>query len=392
MSSLTKISAADGKLRSEKGAILFIVAAGMVVFIGLAGLAIDLGMLYNVRTDLQNATDAAALAGAWKLDGTDAGINAAVTSAQTAANNYKFNNNPISLATNDVTFSATRDSGYQTAAAVIGAGISSTIRFVRADKLTTMDLAMIKVIPGVGSTQNVSAFAVAGQSPQLTTICDAVIPLAPIPQSGGGTMELYTPGYYYTFRMAPQNDVADVGSGNYLILDICQALLDQGLPCNHGGATVRDLLSGAVEGCITLNTPICTKPGVAAGPVRQGLNDRFSQDGNRTEYTDDAAVDVYHTQYVLDPAHNNARRFVVPFVSTTPIPPGPWTPFDNGKNCPVYVFSYGCFFLREQVPGGNGGDIQGEFVGQCDVNGYFDPTTPPVSVGPPIPRKIVLYR
>ena len=58
MSSLTKISAADAKLRSEKGAILFIVAAGMVVFIGLAGLAMDLGMLYNVRTDLQNATDA----------------------------------------------------------------------------------------------------------------------------------------------------------------------------------------------------------------------------------------------------------------------------------------------------------------------------------------------
>ena len=74
MSSLTKISAADAKLRSEKGAILFIVAAGMVVFIGMAGLAIDLGMLYNVKTDLQNATDAAALAGAWKLDGTGAGI------------------------------------------------------------------------------------------------------------------------------------------------------------------------------------------------------------------------------------------------------------------------------------------------------------------------------
>jgi len=391
MSPLINITAADGKLRSEKGAILFIVAAGMVVFIGLAGLAIDLGMLYNVKTDLQNATDAAALAGAWKLDGTDAGINAAVTTAQAAANKFKFNNNPISLAAADITFSAVRDSGYQTGAAVIGAGTASTIRFVRANKASTMELALIKIIPGVGTTQNVSAAAVAGQSPALNTICDAVIPLAPIPQSGGGTMDLYTPGYYYTFRMAPQNDVPNVGSGNYLILDLCEALEDQGIPCNHGGATVRDLLSGALDGCITLNTPVCTKPGVAAGPVRQGLNDRFSQDTNQTEYTNDSAVDVYHTQYT-QVAHNDKRKFIVPFVSTTQIPPGPWTPFDNGKNCPVYVFSYGCFFLREQVPGGNGGDIQGEFVGECSANGYFDPTVTPPTVGPPIPKKIVLYR
>src|SRR5262245_26238103 len=382
---------ADSNSRFEKGAILFIVAAGMVVFIGLAGLAIDLGMLYNVKTDLQNATDAAALAGAWKLDGTDAGINAAVTSAQAAANKYKFNNNPISLATADITFSAVRDSGYQTAAAVTGAGISSTIRFVRAAKASTMELALIKIIPGVGGTQNVAAAAVAGQSPQLNTICDAVIPLAPIPQSGGGTMNLYTPGYLYTFRMAPQNDVPNVGAGNYLILDICDALIAQGLPCSHGGATVRDLLSGALQGCLTLNTPICTKPGVAAGPVRQGLNDRFSQDTNSTEYTDPAAVDVYHTQYIQVP-HNDKRKFIVPFVSTTPIPPGPWTPFDNGKNCPVYVFSYGCFFLRQQVPGGNGGDVMGEFVGECTANGYFDPAVVPPSVGPPIPKKIVLFR
>src|SRR6185503_6008661 len=141
MSSLTKISAADAKLRSEKGAILFIVAMGMVVFIGMAGLAMDLGMLYNVRTDLQNATDAAALAGAWKLDGSSNGITKAVASAQAAANKFKFNNNPISLATSDVTFSSVRDSGYQTAAAVIAAGTASAIKFVRAQKLSTMELA-----------------------------------------------------------------------------------------------------------------------------------------------------------------------------------------------------------------------------------------------------------
>ena len=100
--------------------------------LGMAGLAIDLGMLYNVKTDLQNAMDAASLAGAWKLNKTDAGITAARITAQAAANKYQFNNNPISLATNDVTFSASRDSGYMTESAVLASpGTSATIRFVR---------------------------------------------------------------------------------------------------------------------------------------------------------------------------------------------------------------------------------------------------------------------
>ena len=40
----------------------------------------------------------------------------------------------------------------------------------------------------------------------------------------------------------------------------------------------------------------------------------------------------------------------------------------------MYAINYGCFFMRERVPGGNGGDIKGEYIGQCNVNGYFDPT------------------
>lgn len=383
----------DSNSHREKGAILFMVAGALVVLLGMAGLALDLGMLYNVRTDLQNAMDAASLAGAWKLDGTDAGITAAVASAQAAANKYHFNNSDVTLnPATEITFSPIRDSGYLTEAQVLASpGTSATIRFVRTTNVRTMDLAMIKVIPGIGSTQAVSAAAVAGQSPPVTTICDGVIPLAPVPQSGGGTMEVYTPGYYYTYRLAPNNDVSDVGSGNYLILDYCDVLQLQGIDCNHGGSTVRDLLSGAIEGCIPLNYPFCTKPGVAAGPVRQGLNDRFDQDTNQTEYTGGTSVTWQHNLYKA--TGNGKRVFVVPFVSTTQIPPGPWTPFDNGKECPVYAINYGCFFMRERVPGGNGGDIMGEYIGNCNVNGYFDPTAPaPPNVGLPAITKIVLFR
>ncbi len=109
---------------------------------------------------------------------------------------------------------------------------------------------MIKAIPGVGSTRTVEAFAVAGHSPPLTNICDGVVPLSPVPQDSGGAIENYTPGNYYTYRLAPGNDVDSVGSGNYLLLDFCDVLAAQGIDCNSGGSTIRDLLSGATKGCI----------------------------------------------------------------------------------------------------------------------------------------------
>lgn len=53
--------------RQQRGAVLIIVAVLMTVFIGMTALAIDLGHLYLVRNELQNAADAGALAGASNL-------------------------------------------------------------------------------------------------------------------------------------------------------------------------------------------------------------------------------------------------------------------------------------------------------------------------------------
>jgi putative Flp pilus-assembly TadE/G-like protein len=48
--------------RRERGAVAVVVAIGMVVLMGFAGLAIDLGGAYSDRQQLQNGADAAALA------------------------------------------------------------------------------------------------------------------------------------------------------------------------------------------------------------------------------------------------------------------------------------------------------------------------------------------
>lgn len=66
MRSESRISLLSGRSR-QSGAAAVLVALLMVVFLGIAALALDVGYLYVVRTELQNAADAAALAGAGRL-------------------------------------------------------------------------------------------------------------------------------------------------------------------------------------------------------------------------------------------------------------------------------------------------------------------------------------
>lgn len=53
-----------GTKYNQKGVVLPLIAILLVVFVGIAALAIDIGHLYVVRNELQNAADAGALAGA----------------------------------------------------------------------------------------------------------------------------------------------------------------------------------------------------------------------------------------------------------------------------------------------------------------------------------------
>lgn len=53
----------------ERGSVAIIVALSIAVLIGMIGLAVDLGRMFVIKTELQNAADACALAAANELDG-----------------------------------------------------------------------------------------------------------------------------------------------------------------------------------------------------------------------------------------------------------------------------------------------------------------------------------
>lgn len=67
----------------QGGAILVMTVIFLVVLLGFSALALDLGRLYVLRTEMQNAADASALAAAAELDGGTNAINDAVIAAKT---------------------------------------------------------------------------------------------------------------------------------------------------------------------------------------------------------------------------------------------------------------------------------------------------------------------
>lgn len=76
------------KLRSERGAVLVLMAFALVAFLGIAALAIDLGLLFVARSEAQRAADAAAHAGAgYFLGAPNDGVGARAAAVSMAAAN-----------------------------------------------------------------------------------------------------------------------------------------------------------------------------------------------------------------------------------------------------------------------------------------------------------------
>lgn len=55
------------QLRARRGAVTVLMACMFIMMLAVVAFSIDLGYLYNARSELQRATDSAAMAGAWEL-------------------------------------------------------------------------------------------------------------------------------------------------------------------------------------------------------------------------------------------------------------------------------------------------------------------------------------
>lgn len=368
--------------KNERGSVLATSTLGMLCFLLAVGLGVDISRLYTAKTELQNAADAAALAAASGLNGFPEGITDATDRAVRVMNSYNFNKTNVVFARVDVRFAKNLDDfdkGLDVSEATAsGATVAKDIRFVKV-KTPNEPVVVTFATMVLGANRNLKAEATAGMSVPLN-VFNGYLPVFVVDNNDGTAL---VPGDMYTFRGGPQNSVSP---GNY------QALAIDGA----GGSDDRTGLASGVKRIVGPGGYVDTKPGVTAGAIRQGINTRFDDYAagmSPADYPPDTniAENITYEQYVKgtvtkSPSNTGVagRRIVlIPIVKINQL---------EGGRTEVQIDRFGAFFLRSKVSGGNGGDLQAEYIGVGIVigSGGYDPNGP-VNPGPPI-TKPVLYK
>ena len=192
--------------RQKRGIVLLTFAVMVLAVVGICGLAIDLGQMYVAKSELQNYTDAAALAATMKLDGTTSGLNQASLDALNNINTWKFGSAPVSNVT--VEFSTALDGVY-----IENPPTGAGYRFARVTAHETVAMTFLSVFPGVGATRSVAASSTSGQM-MLTGLGDGVLPFSPDAHDASDPNFGYLLGKPYTLRWAKA--VGNPPAGTYL--------------------------------------------------------------------------------------------------------------------------------------------------------------------------------
>jgi hypothetical protein len=310
-----------------------------------------------VRTELQNAADAAALAAARELNSGSGGILDAVLQARNIVNNYGFNDVAVNVDAVDVQFAVNLNQDPYDSAET-AAGNPTNYRFVRVttQSVTTPMLFAARVL---GANRSESRSAVAGMSVGINTICD-FFPFA-VALDDSNTTDV-------GFTLPAANTVMTLnfvqGTGNsmtlknrdYITLEVPE------ISGNGAGETIR-LSAGVTSICQTLNVniPFHATPSANQnnGPRQlvDGVNTRFNiyVNGpgqlNPTDFPPDSNIaqgitfDDYKNKTVVTAPNPNApgaddrRILIVPIIA-----PGTYT----GAPVSAPTLKFGAFFLKRQ--------------------------------------------
>ncbi|NGZ85285.1 pilus assembly protein TadG-related protein [Duganella aceris] len=165
-----RANAAGRRRTRQTGAIAIVFAlmvGGLLAFIGLA---LDLGRVYNRRSELQAVANVAAVAAAAQLNGTASGIDAAATKASDAVNEltYQYNQRKIAWNRDALSFGASPNGGWIDAAAAHDA--PAGLLYVQVDTarlgaaMGTLDLVFMRAISAALTSTDIAVKAVAGRS------------------------------------------------------------------------------------------------------------------------------------------------------------------------------------------------------------------------------------
>ncbi len=254
-----KLISRFGRRVRQCGIAMPMVVVGLVAMLAMAGLAIDSSHAFVNMTRLQNTADAAALAAAKVYDQT------ADTVPSTAAANSVFGLNTDGNGNFEI--DSAYDSGNisvivqysQTLNPFVSSGVGPYVRVIGTGFNMATGFSSVIGIPDM----DIAASAVAGPSPTIDNACN-IAPILVCANDLGADYYGFNQDALMVLKPSP-GDHGDLGPGNYKLLR---------LEC-PGGDCVRDAMAGSYKACASTDETVETEPGVVAGPTSQGFNTRF---------------------------------------------------------------------------------------------------------------------
>ena len=349
--------------KGERGSITIMTAIFALLLLLMVGLTIDISRIYLVRSELQNAADAAALTAARELNGGTGGIDEAVNQATIViANNQGLRaKTSVGIATVEFAVNLNDDPYLSASDAKLNA---ANIRFVKVTTNSTTTTILF-ASSALGVSRSESRSAVAGMSVELSGICDfypAVVGLAnPSPTPGNMTLK---------FAQGSGNS-ADINDKDYIVLE---------MDCITGNGDVETARLAAGEPCACkkkgdfLSMTPSSNLGNGGRAAGDGMNTRFGiyvggYGGYLTAANypadDNVSTGITYTQYVN--AGGNGRRVVVaPII---------FAPKSYPADSQGEILAWGKFFLKSPMSAPNGncannppcGYMDVEYVGKADV-------------------------
>ena len=294
----------------QRGAVMILFALSLTVLLGFMALVIDLGRTYVVRTELQNAADAAALAGAKDLNQTSAGVTSAVATAiaMAAKNNFKFSSPVVITIANLSVGSCPDDSCMVLASTVTTDALAAGKTFLKVDIPSVTLTAFVAQVIGIASTSTfgraVAGYFVVDITPMGVCAIDAATP--------GGRRPLTPPGAddeltEYGFRRGVAYNLMELGdvagsSTPYLInpVDVFSA----GGPCSNSNSSASTaspyICAGNSTVAVKIPGFVYGSTGFQAGPVQKALNSRFDDYSGNTCAPASAPPDINIKEYTFN--------------------------------------------------------------------------------------------
>jgi Flp pilus assembly protein TadG len=260
-------------LRDRRGASAVYFALMAPLLLGTGVLAVDVGRLVVLRSQMQNAADAAAISAANQLDGEDGARDRATAVAKSALKNQSLLADDSSdLAVATVTFYEEVEPSLKLATSDIDA-IYARVELSPRTANTFLD-GVLRMVSTKGTRESVELDAKATATPA-HIVCEVPPFMVCDPGESNASLSLRS-----TANVGRQMVIKGSGGGSFVPGNY-------GLLCpatgNCGASSINDALAGdPPEGCYgeTNGTVVDTATGVKTQQVRDGVNERFDAGKN----------------------------------------------------------------------------------------------------------------